>query len=324
MKNFNLLKLLIIYGCILLLCGCVKSKSNVDNNFKIEDNFDNSNIIQEDNEASEEEKDKTIESETAKVIYYCDDKTYELKNNKCVKIFSVEANKEYYCDSGYNLNGTSCTKDMSYSETFDAELTYSCNSPYELNGDKCEHLAFTNTLTRYVCSDGTYSSGMCVIKFKRTLTSDVRNWCSRMGLLGSGSCPKLGCEEVGGIFNEAEYNRDKNSYMWCYRWEESLRDGIEEKYCLSGYVLNGSRCEKLYEISAFPTYSCPDDYLLLNGKCIGVVSKMENIPAKYKYTCSSGYKLNGTVCVKEQTMSANKEYTCSKNYTLSGTTCYKK
>lgn len=290
------------------------SNSNTTNNANSSSTNNNNN--------SNNNTDKEVRTEDAKLSYSCYDSSYKLNGDKCVKSISVDSTKEYYCESGYNLSGTTCSKQISNTDTKSASVSYSCISPYVLNGSKCTYNLSSDALQRYYCTSGTLSGSSCKTQVKYPLVASVRQWCANNGLSGSGSCPRSGCSAVGGIFDSTEHSNNSSSLYWCYKWNESSTAAKLEYYCPNGYSLNGSKCEKYYEVDAVPSYSCPTGYTQNGSQCIKTTYSTDKVSAKYKYTCPSGYTLSNSTCKKEFSVDANKEYTCPKNYTLKGTTCY--
>lgn len=70
---------------------------------------------------------------------------------------------------------------------------------------------------------------------------------------------------------------------------------------------------------------CPDGYALIQdgNKSTCMKENYHNTPATPNYSCSSGYTLSGTTCIKKTSINASYEYVCPKGYTISGSKCVK-
>ena len=82
-------------------------------------------------------------------------------------ILTTGCSKEYYCDDGDILKGTSCISERKTP----AQIEYYCSmSQYYLNGDKCVRnfgsagSLYVNANKRYYCTSGYLSGTVCIIE----------------------------------------------------------------------------------------------------------------------------------------------------------------
>ena len=88
----------------------------------------------------------------------------------------------------------------------------------------------------------------------------------------------------------------------------------KNKTCKLGYINRGGMCVK-------GSYYCPNDYSLnSDNKCQKV---LESKPAKVTYTCKTGYKLMGEVCVNNDVQDVKFTYKCLDGFKLNGKKCEK-
>ena len=103
--------------------------------------------------------------------------------------------------------------------------------------------------------------------------------------------------------------------------------------CPTGYTKEGTKCIKEVtgaEIPATPVYN-PDKTITVDAKVNTGDEHIEYIAAikekvDTKYTCPTGYTLNGSYCIKYTDSIENKEddkYTCPSGYDRNGTKCIK-
>lgn len=152
-------------------------------------------------------------------------------------------------------------------EVISATKEYYCTGDYTLVGTKCTYTLSSDALMDYYCDSGTLNGAVCKIQQRTPLVNRVSNWCVNNGLAGSGSCPRTGCNAVGGIYDDNEYRNNSNSIYWCYSLTEKSVPAKSDYYCPNGFSLNGDKCSKYYETDAPFKYTCPSGYILVGTNC---------------------------------------------------------
>lgn len=163
-------------------------------------------------------------------------------------------------------------------------VTYTCPSGYTLNGTKCTKTATKDaTLVSETCPDGFDKNPTKCISQKNASTAKP-------------TCPNGYTKRPG--------------YLYCY---EKVQSGLDEYTCknypaiyVNGQYTNGS-C--YYGNSVELKYTCPSGYYVYkiwgysgpvdeSNKCRELKDFIKN------YSCESGYTLDGSKCVKTETIDA--------------------
>ncbi|MGI6484678.1 MAG: hypothetical protein ACOX0R_03650 [Candidatus Dojkabacteria bacterium] len=167
------------------------------------------------------------------------------------------------------------------------EPTVHCPEEYEIEGDVCERKATKPASSSLVCPEGMIEvgpDGPCGL-YKQKAEPTQR-------------CP------MGTI-----YQVEIKTLYYCYtqsRKPESCGEDPESSYLADG---------KCYyaRIDSETTYTCPDNMVSYKGDCYTKAEKIK------KYSCDSGYTLQGTNCVKTERTEQMKE--CPTGYELDGEKC---
>lgn len=251
--------------------------------------------------------------------YYCPNGT--LKDGKCYVAkeeshAATETTKTgvYYCKDGDTLDGKICRTSKNstytaYTRTVN-EGGYYCPDGGDLWGSKCyvseSYNDVKNATANYSCPSGyTLSGTKCVKK----VTSDPTS---------------INATKTGGT-QTTSYNSNYLKYS-LVKYDEPQSGRTYVKTAQEYTCNNHSACPIKKTFYYYASYSCSKGTLTTqNGKYTCKITTTSQI----KYTCPSGYSLNGTKCVKPGSTStvsvdATKNYTCPSGYSLSGTKCYKK
>ena len=251
--------------------------------------------------------------------YYCPNGT--LKDGKCYVAkeeshAATETTKTgvYYCKDGDTLDGKICRTSKNstytaYTRTVN-EGGYYCPDGGDLWGSKCyvseSYNDVKNATANYSCPSGyTLSGTKCVKK----VTSDPTS---------------INATKTGGT-QTTSYNSNYLKYS-LVKYDEPQSGRTYVKTAQEYTCNNHSACPIKKTFYYYASYSCSKGTLTTqNGKYTCKITTTSQI----KYTCPTGYSLNGTKCVKPGSTStvsvdATKNYTCPSGYSLSGTKCYKK
>jgi len=196
-----------------------------------------------------------------------------------IELFAVwektEVKKIYYCDKGYTLNGTKCTK----TETINAKETqeYTCPEGYHKTEKNC---------TKTTTIDGTISNctGEVII---HPVDGAICRTTTTTNATIEYKCPE-------------GYATSDNKM--CVSATGRTEPVIKEYTCPSGYNKAGKNCTKTNNRKFTPAYSCPSGYTQDESKC----HKTETIDATSKtiYTCENDYTLSNNKCTKIITVNA--------------------
>ena len=131
--------------------------------------------------------------------YQCPDKTYTLKNKRCLKTEESSTYQKLNCPDGYVVEDNHCAKIT----TKEPKHTYTCQKGYKLSGQTCSKLDQKSLVTNYYCSGNKTEEKTCEKYTKpKTDYSTGRQYCETGTLRGSNcvtvsspvkriECPKL-------------------------------------------------------------------------------------------------------------------------------------
>ena len=212
---------------------------------------------------------------------------YVAVGEKCVTLETIDATSSYGCqDTSYVLSGTKCKKSVTKEVAAVQKLV--CDSGGTLNGNICDYVVSPSWFGMG-CSRGQYSLSDKMCHY--TASPKYSYSCNSNGVY---------------IGNEK-----------CRETTEDIQDAIRKYVCPSGYVVNGSICSKVADVSGQIKYYCPDSMQLRGSKCVATT------PAVEIYKCPDGYISTGANCVEENIPTPVKKYICSKAYILNGDKCDK-
>lgn len=164
----------------------------------------------------------------------------------------------YYCDSGYVLEGTKCTK----TEKKISEIIYSCSSPYSLSiDDKCIDITKKTDLVK-VCAEYKGYKGVIAQGSPLCFYHDI----------GPGSS----YQECVSIHNSQEVGQYNGR---CYEFKKMKDDNSNNliiSSCPEGYTefrpstSSNPVCGK--SVNAKKTYACPSGYHLSGKNCLKTVT----------------------------------------------------
>lgn len=249
--------------------------------------------------------------------YTCPDDYTLNKDNKCAKVVkSIDANKKYKCEDGYELNGNQCIM----SDTMDSKYGYQCAAGFKLVGKKCIKEVGTDAIKTASCPNGYY-----------LLNNKCYNASSVSVSLGY-TCPS-GYTLAGTKCTKTENNP---SYLktseTCPAGKTIFQSGTS-KYCgtlatgMNAYSCNMYAQNANCKCSGFTCYTnisnpttsktCSKG-VYTNGTCVITTT----VDATKTSTCPNGYKVYQGVCVKETTVNPTYVYTCPNNTTKRDNKCY--
>ena len=210
---------------------------------------------------------------------------------------------EYSCPSGYNRNGSKCTRTITDTKQATRTETVTCPSGYTRNGYKCSKQV-TDTINatkseEYSCPSGyTLNGKICSKSYQATKhQSEGVYTCPNGGTLYGKTCVET---------KLATRNEAPSTYI-----------------CPTGYTLEGKKCKKTIDADKKDIYSytCPEGYTKSGDGESTVCSKVVKEEGEY-YCPDTEAVLKGDKCVKT-IKNEIKEYTCPEGYTLNGTKCTK-
>ena len=215
---------------------------------------------------------------------------------KCTLTANATANTTYTCPSGYTRNGTTCTK------TYDATAntgagSYTCPNGGTVNGSKCiVTIDATPTTgdTTYSCPTGyTYNETLKKCEYKITATiTDVYEYSCPTGYTKSGEGEKTICSKTTQD-EKVYYCENANAVLNGTKCILTIKGGIKNYTCPTGYTLNGTKCTKNSVVTIDAT-----------------VTTKKSTTYKYKWSKSSqldGWTFTGKTKVVEETYTAGQK-----------------
>ena len=261
---------------------------------------------------------EVVDTKNPTVTYNCDKYPgYKLNGNTCTKTITGTETKpatvSYTCPNGYILSGTKCVK--ATSETKPATVSYTCQSGYTLSGTKCNKTTTTSVdaTKKYTCPSGYTLSGTTCTKTTTTSVDATKKYTCPSGYTLSGTtCTKTTTSTVGATprysTRSVPYSCSGTVAYTCYRQACTTKTVFS---CQNGTCGN------------YPVTSCEN----VADTCYRQEARTCYRNEQYVsgYSCPSGYILSGTTCTRAttDTKAATVSYSCASGYTLSGTKCNK-
>ncbi len=234
-------------------------------------------------------------------------------------LYRRSATTAYACPSGYTRSGTTCYL-YANPTTSTGSGSYSCPSGGSLSGSTCTLSvdATTNTGTgSYSCpSGGSLSGSTCTLTKAATYSGGTTTYSCPGGYTRIGSICTIyttasSSTTEGSYSCPAGYTRDGSK---CYIYSGSTPTYIYNYTCPAGYTKSGSgvntTCAKV--VTGSSTYYCANAGETLQGdKCYSKVAG-----GIKDYSCPSGYKQDGKLCLlyKTESIAATASTTSSNSY----------
>ena len=266
-------------------------------------------------------------------VYNCPS-GYNRNGTKCTKQTSTNATPKttYSCSSGYTLNGTKCTKKTTSNAT--PKTTYSCPAGYTLNGTKCTKSTSVGGTpkTTYSCPSGyTLNGTKCTKSTSTPGTPKTTYSCPSGYTLNGTKCITGGSKEVEPIIEKNYVCKegvleDKKCRITTKAEEKTVYS------CPSGYTLNGTKCTWTYlatKEQGQGDYRCSNPEDTRSGEICTSTKEPTKVEGEKTYVCPEGKELSGDKCIERipATTTDIYKYTCPEGYIQQGegenTTCYK-
>ena len=154
---------------------------------------------------------------------------------------SIDATKEYYCPSGFTLNGTNCE----YTITTTAVKTYDCEQGIPI---------VTTGECSFYGKEYAKPIWYCITTDPLWPESTIAKQCSEKGYARN----LLGCP--------SGYYPDENNT--CSKVVEKRTPAKVNYLCPEDYKVVGNQCKKTTYSAASYKYKCPTGYKLVGKKCI--------------------------------------------------------
>ena len=268
-------------------------------------------------------------NETKSTGFYCD-KGYNLEGTVCIKeVKKTEAKYDVMCPNGYSEYEGKCYEDTVILDKDE----WRCNEPLKYNGEECTYTEVIDVAAEYECVVGElYKKGdlfliggiknaekyYCVDK--STGTKPVLRCLNNKGhIMINGKCYNGPAPLINGGCPDGGVKRNGGCYTL---------DNEDQWECPDGNIYMKSKetipelCPDTftYRDPKIVGYSCPDGYTTENKKCI-MTRTEEAFREKY---CPSGYTLvEDRMCInKNNTTEKISGYYCEEERAvLSGTEC---
>ena len=232
---------------------------------------------------------KIVDTKDPIINYYCN-KGYDLDGTNCIRYEYDEVQVKWYCRSGYKT-GHADYPDLCYKDILEAyTISYYCDYGYTLNGSKCtKQKSVSPSSNNFVCPGGSnyiYAYGVCVLTGVFTSCPGGYSVLERNGRYVTcfryPSTVKFCPEGTTANGSKCDYPTeiiDAHSYKTCRynaRYDKKLDQCVYtdyevpdyQTYCNGDFEYHDGYCYKVYSESANYTSSCDDDYILENDKCV--------------------------------------------------------
>lgn len=208
---------------------------------------------------------------------------YELMDDKCIKIETVNPKVDKYCDEGYQLENDTCFK----TEVTAPAVKYYCDDTYK-SGDNM--VRSKSTLSGTTCS---YTISHKPVEKKSCLPSAIPysdTQCRSTITLSAATRTDLSTGNIIYYCVGDAVLSGTNCLLYSYS------DYVYEYICADGYVLNNGNCVKYFTYDARWEANCPNDYTFVDkNTCTRkIVTKV-----KHHYDCPSDYDLVNKTCQKK-------------------------
>lgn len=210
------------------------------------------------------------------------------------------------CDEGYFLDGDHCFKEIGRTEAKSGSV---CPREYTDYNGKCYEETHPIEGTNLVChSEYTLTDGICYRK-------DVHDALPECGE-GTYHGDEDVCYEQVYIGDAYEYCRDPGRTLYdhkCLATKPTINGG-----CLNGDMLYNGKCVNTRNDYYVSEWICPDGKTNsnLNGELINLDNKCyrEQKDSSPTYTCDEGFRVEGKLCIKEDTEKPEKEKICPRGF----------
>ncbi len=232
---------------------------------------------------------------TPKTTYTCPDGGTE-KDGKCTLTANATPSTKYTCPSDYTLSGKNCIK------TYDAKKStgtgaYTCPTGYTLNGTKCTKTIDATVVPgdkTYTClTDYTYNETLKKCEHKITATvTDVYSYTCPDGYTKTGDGEQTICSKTV-LGEKTYYCENANAVLNGTKCVLTIKGGIKNYTCPTGYTLNGTKCTKKSNVTIDAT-----------------VTTKKSTTYKYKWSKSSeleGWTFTGKTKVVYETYTAGQK-----------------
>ena len=232
---------------------------------------------------------------TAKTTYSCPNGGTR-DGNKCTLTANATATTTYTCPAGYTKSGTNCTK--KYDATPSVGVgAYTCPNGGTLSGTKCiitQDATVTPGQTTYTCPTGyTYNNTLKKCEYKVTANvTDIYEYTCPAGYTKSGEGENTICSKTT-EGDKVYYCENSAAVLNGTKCILTIKGGIKNYTCPTGYTLNGTKCTKKSNVTIDAT-----------------VETKKSTTYKYKWSKSSeidGWTFTGKTKVVEETYTAGQK-----------------
>lgn len=238
------------------------------------------------------------------IIYLCPD-GYVDNGVSCEKQVVEQSHISYFCKDGYKLDGAYCVMEQTYSAY---SMSY-CPSGYQelLNGS-CRSTDERLGNYKYYC----YSYSRPIILYNKQcyielgtdpLYGQVGGTCvhgtvTPYGIVSFTSYCRYysvtnALKELECPIGYSKYNNIHTNTQWCQSDKKIAKE--IKYYCSGNDLLIGNQCKRTNINNANIKYYCINGQLGSDNNCY-YTDVIDKYPV---YKCSSGYRLEGSTCIRE-------------------------
>ncbi len=222
------------------------------------------------------------------------------------------------CEEGYYLKDGKCTK---VEDSKDAIISYNCEDGYTLDetNKNCTKIETKDAKIDNPCpTDYTFSNNKCTKS--TTVDPTVTPSCLDGGTLSGSVCKYKDTKAAKATYTCPDGYYIVDSSNICYRGSHSSNCDPTNPFKIDGaQKINGVCVQTKATASPTTSYSCTTGFTLQGSTCV----REYELNALMKKSCPSGYKASGDNCVKTETKDITGNYYCESGYDISDTICTK-
>ncbi|GIU51200.1 hypothetical protein TUM4438_40000 [Shewanella sairae] len=195
------------------------------------------------------------------------------------------ASFNYYCASGYNLSGSSCSKLLTQNAT--KTTTYSCPAGYVRSGTNCSKAESKNAVRLRWCPTGWGLQGEnCLRRLTQTATSKMVYSCASGWSVSGSKCLKTETRSATRTYQcESGWNK---SGTQCHRTLTEQAQTLSRLTCPKDWSLQGEQC--VNTLRTPPQLSCPANWTVEGNQC----TRLTNAHYKMQYDARGNITQDGS------------------------------
>lgn len=221
----------------------------------------------------------------------------------CYEEVGIEEKEEYICEEGFELDNDKCFK----VETIDAEIQYQCDKGELMKKGDVNPIGASDN-DKYYCIDkstGKVPTLRCLTNSGHIMIDGkcyngpaplINGGCPGADKPINGWCYSLDDEDQWVCPNGAIYEKSKGTYVeLCPDTFTYIEPKIRGYKCTEEYELNNNKCIRKETHDAMHERYCKDGYTMVEDRCI---NKNNTTQKQDGYMCNNeASRLKGNICI---------------------------